>query len=272
MNKLQGGLVNFLRTTGQALDGLGRKFEVNPFVEKFQPSIKVVKFGSSTPTINGAFIAPGATVIGKVNIGAKSSVWYGAVVRGDVNTISIGDGVSVGDRAMIHCSGSTNHPTSIGNNVTIGAGAILHGCSVSDEVIIGPGAQILDGAKIGKQASISAGSIVTQGKVVPSGQLWSGVPASYVRELTSAEKDAIVATAIENVELAVVYASECAKTWMMIEEEEYISEQTLERADYYFQRLTKEEMAKREGDVQGHQVPGRVFDSPIRTSFDPRLL
>ena len=117
-----------------------------------QPSLKVVKFGAHTPVIQGAFIAPGAAVVGQVQIGAKSSVWYGAVIRGDVNSISIGEGVTVGDRAMIHCSGiKLKNPTLIGNHVVVGAGSILHGCEVADNAVIGEGAQVLDGAKIGKK-------------------------------------------------------------------------------------------------------------------------
>ena len=103
-----------------------------------QPSTKIVQYGKDIPVFAGNFIAPSAAVIGKVNVGKDSSVWYGAVVRGDVNSITIGDGVTIGDRAMIHCSGiAGDHPTVIGNKVVVGAGAIVHGATLEDDCLIG---------------------------------------------------------------------------------------------------------------------------------------
>lgn len=204
-----------------------------------QPSLRVLKLGKDTPVIKAAFIAPSAAVIGRVQIGSNSSVWYGAVVRGDVNSITIGDGVSIGDRAMIHCSGiGADKPTVIGHRCVIGAGSIVHGCSLEDESFIGEGAQVMDGAKVQKHAMVAAGALVGQGKVVATGQLWAGVPAVYVRDLTSGEKASIAATAADNAEWAAMHAKECAKTWQTIAQEEDDWEQTVHRNEYYYKRLT----------------------------------
>ena len=196
--------------------------------------------GKDAPVIKaGVFVAPSASVIGRVQIGQSSSVWYGAVVRGDVNSITIGDGVSVGDRAMIHCSGiMANRPTVIGHRCVIGAGAIVHGCTLEDESFVGEGAQVLDGAKVQKHAMVAAGAVVGQGKVVASGQLWAGVPAVHVRDLTAAEKVSIAATAADNVEWAAMHAKEAAKSWATIAQEEDDWQQVAHRNEYYYKRLT----------------------------------
>lgn len=158
---------------------------------------------------------------------------------GDVNTITIGDGVSVGDRVMIHCSGTlVNKPTVIGDNVVIEAGAIIHGSTLESGSFIGAGAQVLDGAKVSKNAMIAAGALLAQGKTVPSGQLWAGVPASYSRDLTPAEIAAIAIKNSEQLSLASVHAQECVKTFETIDQEEYDSEQQLARNPAYFKRLT----------------------------------
>ena len=187
---------------------------------------------------------------------------------GDVNTISIGSQVSVGDRAMIHCSGiGKNAPTKIGNKVTIGAGTIIHGCTLEDECVIGDGAQVLDGAKVERQAMVGGGSIVTQGKVVPSGQLWAGTPAVFVRALSPAEIKSIDETVQTNLEWASKHAAESLKTWDDIEQELYEFEQINNRSDQYYQRLTPEEMSFKLGEQENHEHPGRILDSDGKLLF-----
>jgi len=151
-------------------------------ISTVQPCTKIVTYGKSVPEFAGNFIAPTAAVIGKVKIGKDSSVWYGAVVRGDVNSITIGEGVTIGDRAMIHCSGlAGDYPTVIGNNVLVGAGAIVHGATLEDDCLIGEGAQVMDNTTVQKHAIVAPGSIVPMGKVVATGQVWGGIPAAYIR-------------------------------------------------------------------------------------------
>ncbi len=132
------------------------------------------------------FIAKNATVIGDVTLGAHSSVWYGAVLRGDINRIAIGHHTNVQDNAVLHLA--DNFPCLLGNWVTVGHSAIVHACTVGDEVLVGMGAVILDGAVIGKQSLIGAKALVTQGMKIPPGSLVLGAPAKVVRKLTKEER------------------------------------------------------------------------------------
>lgn len=269
MNLLTSGVVKAFRTAGQSLDNMGKFFEISPHEEKLLPSTRAVKFGKHIPQINASFLANSATVIGNVKIGPKSSVWYGAVIRGDTNSINIGDSVYIGDRVMVHVSGtSENKSTSLGNNIIIEAGSILHGCTLEDNIYIGHGTQVLDGAVIKSKSMVEAGSIVTQGKTIPSGQLWSGVPAKYVRNLSNAEIEAIDKKVEENYNLALIHQSETVKSWQEIDEDLYVYEQTVGRNPDYYKRLTPEEMSYKKGEVEGHRVPGRLFDTNVVAKED----
>jgi gamma-carbonic anhydrase len=184
-------------------------------------------------------------------------------IEGDVNYITIGDAVTVGDRVMVHVSGShtQNKPTIVGNRVVIDSGAILHGCTVEDECMIGAGALLMDGAVVKSHSIVAAGSILPRNKVVPSGELWAGCPATKVRDLTATEVASIAKTALENVELASVHAQETAKSWEEIAEDEYNYEQKVRRNESYYKRLTPEQMSFKLGELENHAIPGRVFDS-----------
>ena len=131
------------------------------------------------------YIADGAKVIGKVEIGKNSSVWFNAVIRADSDSVKIGEFSNVQDNAVIHTS--KGFGVQIGNSVTIGHGAIVHGCTVKDNVIIGMGAIVLNGAVIGENCIIGASALVTQGKVIPAGSLVFGNPMKIVRQLTDEE-------------------------------------------------------------------------------------
>ncbi len=141
----------------------------------------------------GVWIAPSAQVIGRCEIGEDSSVWFGAVIRADINFIKIGDRTSIQDLSMIHvwhytkADKSDGFPTIIGSDVTIGHKAMLHGCIINDACMIGMNATILDGAEISRESIVAAGSVVTQNKKFPPGSLIMGTPAKVVRNLT--EKD-----------------------------------------------------------------------------------
>jgi carbonic anhydrase/acetyltransferase-like protein (isoleucine patch superfamily) len=136
------------------------------------------------------FVDAGAAVIGDVEIGDDSSIWMGSVVRGDVNAIRIGARTNIQDLSVIHVSGG-EFKTVIGDEVTVGHAAVLHGCLVDDGCLIGIGARVLDGAKVGAGAIVAAGSLVPEGRVIPPGRLWMGVPARDVREVTSAERERV---------------------------------------------------------------------------------
>ncbi len=135
------------------------------------------------PTV---WLAPGCVVVGDVIIGEGSSVWFQTVVRGDVNSIRIGARTNVQDLSMVHVT-SGKHPTVIGDDVTIGHRAVLHGCTVLDRCLIGIGAVVLDGAVVGPDAMVGAGALVPPGFVVPPGTLVLGSPAKVKRELTPSE-------------------------------------------------------------------------------------
>ncbi|MRI84050.1 MAG: gamma carbonic anhydrase family protein [Nitratiruptor sp.] len=150
---------------------------------------------------SGVWIAPGATVIGNVTIGQESSIWFGAVIRGDVHAIRIGERTNIQDLTMIHVTHykkpdmSDGFPTTIGNDVTIGHRVMLHGCTIEDGCLIGMSATILDGAHIGKESIVGAGALVTGGKRFPPRSLILGSPAKVVRTLSDEEVAELYASA-----------------------------------------------------------------------------
>ncbi|MBI4417681.1 MAG: gamma carbonic anhydrase family protein [Ignavibacteriales bacterium] len=152
------------------------------------------------------FVAEGAHIIGDVVLGAGCSVWFNAVIRGDVNTIRIGEGTNVQDGCILHVTNLT-HPLNVGRDVTIGHGAIVHGATVEDTCLIGMGARVLDGSVIGSQSLVAAGSVVLEGFKVPPGILVAGVPARILRPLTPEEQQNIRQSAVNYREYARAYQS-----------------------------------------------------------------
>ncbi|MEN1785942.1 MAG: gamma carbonic anhydrase family protein [Bacteroidota bacterium] len=140
------------------------------------------------------FIAENATIVGEVQMGDQCSIWFNAVLRGDVHYIKMGDRVNVQDGAVVHCT-YQKFPTTIGNQVSIGHNAIVHGCALHDNVLIGMGAIVMDGCVIESHSIIAAGAVVTQGTHVPSGTIFAGMPAKFLKkvspELRSGEIDRI---------------------------------------------------------------------------------
>lgn len=154
----------------------------------------IMDFKEYSPSIGErTFVAPSADVIGRTKIGEDCSIWFGAVIRGDVHKIEIGDRTSVQDLSMIHVTHykdgdeSTGNPTIVGSDVTIGHKVTLHGCVIEDGCLIGMSATILDGAVIGKESIVGAGSLVTPNKKFPPRSMIMGSPAKVVRELTEEE-------------------------------------------------------------------------------------
>lgn len=143
----------------------------------------------------GAYIAPGAQVIGKVILGAEASIWFSTVVRGDTDTITIGPGSNIQDGSVVHCD--PGQPTVIGANVTIGHACILHGCQIGDDCLIGMGTTILNGAKLGPGSLVGAGSLITEGKEFPPGSVIMGRPAKVVRQVEEREQ-AMIRRGAEN--------------------------------------------------------------------------
>lgn len=145
-------------------------------------------FEGNSPNIDkNSFIHKSATIIGQADIGGKTSVWPGAVIRADINHIKIGNLCSIQDNACIHVE--TNNSTTLGDGVTIGHGAMLHACTIGDYALIGIGAIILDKAVIGDHCIVAAGTIVPPGKTIPSGSMVMGSPGKVTRELTKEEQE-----------------------------------------------------------------------------------
>lgn len=137
-----------------------------------------------SPTIgNDCFFAENSVVVGDVVLGDNCSVWYNAVIRGDVNFIRLGDKVNIQDGAVVHCT-YEKYPTQIGNNVSVGHNAIVHGCTIHDNVLIGMGAIVMDDCVVESNTIIAAGAVVTQGTRVEGGSIYAGIPAKKVKDIS----------------------------------------------------------------------------------------
>jgi gamma-carbonic anhydrase len=165
----------------------------------------IAPFNDKSPKIHEtAFVAHDAVIIGDVEIGENASIWFGSILRGDVNYIRIGDRTNIQDGTVIHVS-SKDHPTILEDNITVGHRVTLHGCYVESECLIGIGSIILDGARIGTNSLVAAGSLVTPNTHIPSGSLVMGTPARVKRPLTADEIAGLKASWQNYVELSVRY-------------------------------------------------------------------
>jgi carbonic anhydrase/acetyltransferase-like protein (isoleucine patch superfamily) len=161
-------------------------------------------FAHQSPVIaSSAYVAPGAVLVGDVHLGENASIWFQAALRADLNLIRIGASSNIQDGAVIHVA--DDHGTLVGERVTVGHGAILHACTVGDEVLVGMNAVILDGAEIGERSIIGANALVTAGTKVPPGSLFLGSPGKVVRALSDAEQEDLASWAERYVILAECY-------------------------------------------------------------------
>jgi len=156
-------------------------------MDQINMSSEILPYKDIMPTLaDDVFIAPGARIIGNVEIGAGSSIWYNSVVRGDVEPIRIGTGTNVQDGSILHVSGGSFSCT-LGNDILIGHMCIIHGCDLKDRAFVGMGSIILDGCIMESDSMLAAGAMLTPGKVIPSGELWAGRPAKLMRLLSPEE-------------------------------------------------------------------------------------
>lgn len=137
-----------------------------------------------TPQIgDNTYIAETAVIVGDVEMGADCSIWFNAVIRGDVNSIKMGNKVNIQDNAMVHCT-YQKYPTVLGNNVSVGHNAIVHGCTIEDNVLVGMGAIVMDNCLVESNSIVAAGAVVTQGTHIKSGEIWAGVPAHKIKDVS----------------------------------------------------------------------------------------
>ncbi|KAJ0408184.1 hypothetical protein ATCC90586_006494 [Pythium insidiosum] len=203
-----------VRETGQALDRLGmRVLGDNAFKERFSRHRQVMNLYDKRPVIaHDVWVAPNATVVGDVEICNDASIWYNVVIRGDLNQVRIGNRTNVQDRTVIHTASNSTPGlpagTSIGNDVTIGHGCILYSCTIENNALIGMGSIILDGALVESDAIVAAGSVVPPGRRIPSGQLWAGNPAKYIRDISEDEVKDITKQATEYKGIAQTHSDE----------------------------------------------------------------
>jgi len=168
----------------------------------------LIPFHGAVPKIAAdAFVAPGAMLIGDVEVGAEASIWYNCALRADVNRIRIGARTNIQDGTVLHVDSphpgaEAGHPTIIGEEVLIGHLAMVHGCLLHDRAFVGLGAIVMDGCEIESFGMLAAGALLTPGKRIPAGQLWAGRPARYLRDLGEAERAANLAGVHHYVELA----------------------------------------------------------------------
>lgn len=229
-----------IRALGRSFDKFGESLEGQvgaAYTEHLNPSTRFVSAGGKSPSVaTPAFVAPNASLVGDVSVGAHSAVWYGASLRAEGGaSISIGQHATVGDRVAI----SGAKPTTIGDRASVGAGALLEGATLSAESAVGAGATLSAGASVQKHAMVGAGAVVSAGTVVKTGQLWAGAPAAFVRELAPAEIDSLKLGAVDALALSAAHAEEAAK-----------SHEELEAA-----AEARKELAERDPDHQYHPNP-----------------
>jgi len=167
----------------------------------------ILSFGGKAPRIHeSAFVAPGARIIGDVEIGPEASVWYNCVLRGDINRIVIGARSNLQDGTIVHVEGprpgTDGLPTIVGEDVLVGHMAILHGCVLEAGAFVGMGAIVMDDCRVGPGAMLAAGAMLTPGKRIPAAQLWTGRPAAYRRDLPGTELEAMAKQTLHYVENA----------------------------------------------------------------------
>jgi len=203
-------LKRFLTTRQRRAGSKHRGAGTLDLLNRTTPGGVVYRLGSLYPELaETAFVADGARIIGQVTMGAESSVWFGAVMRGDNGPIRIGNGSNVQDCAILH-----SHPggsVALGAYVSVGHQSIIHGCTIADRVLIGMQAVIMDGVELGEDTIVAAGSVVPMHKKYPPGVLLQGAPAKVVRQLSSADIEYIERNALEYVQRSRRYALELAR-------------------------------------------------------------
>ncbi len=220
---------------------------------------------------DASFIAPTASLIGDIKIGKRSCLWYGAVVRGDVNYVTIGEETSIGDGSLVHVAKlGGDIPTIIGNRVSIGPKAVIHACTLEDGAQIGSGSVVLNGAAVGRGSVLAAGSLASPGVKIPAGELWAGIPARMVRKLNNEEMEALAVAIKDHIDHSRIHAAECAKSWEQVAmEEETADNQCDDDIDNNRERNNRGhlELIYRE-DREASPTLGRIYNHELRRDDD----
>lgn len=218
----------WIRETGQALDRLGSRLQGNYFFqEQLSRHRTLMNVYDKAPVVHKeAFVAPNASLMGEVRVGQGSSIWYGCVLRGDANSITVGSGTNILDNSLVHVAKSNLAgkvlPVKIGDKVTVGHSAVLHGCTVEDESFVGTGATLLDGVVVETRAMVAPGALVRQNTRIPSGEVWGGNPAKFLRKLNDEEMALFSESATDNASLAQGHAVENAKPFNKVDFEKVL--------------------------------------------------
>ena len=240
-----------IRGVGKKLDAIGCKLEVSKYSEKLVVSTRSVPFKTETedsPTHththtlqspafpSSTFVAPTASLIGPLTVGPNSSIWYNAVVRADVNTLKIGSRTSIGDGCTVHVAKiAGDFGTMIGDDVTVGAGSVIHACTLGSRVMVGVGCQVLDGAVVGDDVILEAGCVITPGTKVGTGEVWGGSPGKMLRKATDYELREVRNVSERHVVLGTVHRIEHGKDFEQVLEDAEAKQDFDERDPEYFQ-------------------------------------
>eukprot|EP01114_Cavostelium_apophysatum_P017475 TRINITY_DN519_c0_g1_i1.p1 TRINITY_DN519_c0_g1~~TRINITY_DN519_c0_g1_i1.p1 ORF type:complete len:272 (+),score=37.83 TRINITY_DN519_c0_g1_i1:57-872(+) len=256
------GVGKAVRGTGNALHQVADALQLRPIglYNKRCGHRRLISLGDRKPIVSqGVWIAPTASVIGSVQLGVNSTVWYGAVVRGDLHHIKIGVLSHIGDRCVVHVSSGkisgSPRGTIVGNNVVVEPGSVLHACTIEDGVKIGSNSIVFDGALIEKNAMVGPGSVVPANKRIPAGELWEGNPAKFVRKLEPEEISQVQATAESFFTLANKHETESSKS-----EPEILRERELEAARedvWWGQGTIRQGVAQEHSTIKNYITPTR---------------
>uniref|UniRef100_A0A7S2ZTJ0 Uncharacterized protein n=3 Tax=Rhodosorus marinus TaxID=101924 RepID=A0A7S2ZTJ0_9RHOD len=235
------GIGTSMRTMGRSIDSFGVRLQ-EPFaaVETVSRHQQFMRVKGKTPEIgDSVFVAPNASLIGDVKLGDLSSVWYGAIIRGDVNKVKIGSKTNIQDRAIVHVAKDPKPMgTEIGDMVSIGHRATIHAAIIEDKAIIGMGATVLDGCVVQTNSYVAPGAMLLPNTIVKSGELWAGSPAKLVRKLNEEEKEKIVSSAEDYLLIAEAHLFETTKNYER-QEFDKIKRKLLEARTVWFQEWTK---------------------------------
>jgi gamma-carbonic anhydrase len=240
--------------------------EVTRYTERLVPSTRFVTYNGKSPSAPLTFIAPSSTLVGDVTIGKGSSVWYGSVVRGDVNPVSIGSNTHILENCVVHVAKiQGDFPSNIGSNVVIGAGSIIHAATLGSNVTVGDRCQVLDGAIVEDGAVLLPGTIAGPGSVCKSGKVYGGVPAKEIGAVDDSHAAKHVASCNHYGGMAGLHSAECGKDAPTVARDELVRVDKLHRDPKYFQPDYSGEPIKDADDILGMGTPGRIFNNSLRS-------